>query len=135
MKRLILLESDVAQIQSLLDLARATPGADGGPLQILQDAIETAEIRKPTAMPANVVRMNSRVYVCDLDSSEETAYTLVFPQHADIDRHRISVLAPLGAALLGRKAGQIVTPVTPNGRKRRLRVGAIVYEEDAVPAA
>jgi regulator of nucleoside diphosphate kinase len=79
--------------------------------------------------------MNSQVYVFDLDSGEETAYTLVFPQHADIDRHRISVLAPLGAALLGRRVGQIVRPITPNGRKRRLRVGAIVCEHVAVPAA
>jgi regulator of nucleoside diphosphate kinase len=133
--KLILLESDVAQIQSLIEAAKATPGNDGELIQVLQEAIETAEIRKPATMPTNIVRMNSQVYVFDLDSGEETAYTLVFPQHADIDRHRISVLAPLGAALLGRRVGQIVRPVTPNGRKRRLRVGAIVCEHVAVPAA
>jgi regulator of nucleoside diphosphate kinase len=79
--------------------------------------------------------MNSQVYLFDLDSGEETTYTLVFPQQADIDRRRISVLAPLGAALLGRRAGQIVTPITPNGRRRRLRIGPIVCEQAAVSAA
>jgi regulator of nucleoside diphosphate kinase len=133
--KLILLQSDVAQIQSLFETAKAALRNDGELIQALQDAVETAEIRKPATMPTNVVRMNSQVYVFDLDAGEETAYALVFPQHADIDRHRISVLAPLGAALLGRRVGQIVRPITPNGRKRRVRIGAIVCEHIALPAA
>lgn len=131
----VLSESDVAQLESLLETVRTAPSNDTACVTALEDAIATAEIRDPNAMPANVVRMNSQVYVVDLDTGEETTYTLVLPQHEDFERHRLSVLAPIGAALLGRKAGQVVTPMTPNGRRRRLRVGAVIGEHHAVTAA
>ena len=133
--RLILSEPDRASLESILEESRKAQGNDAACVRALEDAIDTAEIRKTGAMPTNVVRIHSQVYVHDLDSGEEAAYTLVLPGHADIDRRRVSVLAPIGAALLGRRAGEIVTPVTPNGRRRRLRVGAIVREQVAVSAA
>ena len=137
MKRrgLVLSEADLTLVEAILQDAEKAAGSDSACIRTLEEAIETAEIRRPDAMPTNVVRMHSQVYIRDLDSGEEVAYTLVFPQHADIDRHRVSVLAPIGAALLGRRVGEIVTPVTPNGHRRRLRVGAIVNEHDAAPAA
>ncbi len=137
MKRhqLILSEPDCASLESLLEEAKMSPGNDATCVQALEEAIQTAEIRKTAAMPTNVVRIHSQVFVRDLDSGEEAAYTLVLPLHADIDQRRVSVLAPIGAALLGRSVGEVVTPVTPNGRRRRLRVGAIVCEQVAVSAA
>lgn len=130
--RLQLSKSDEEHLRAVLDDATST-GRDSRCVETLQEGIETAEIIKAGAMPTNVVRMNSQVYVTDLDSGEETVYTLVFPQHADMERHRVSVLAPIGAALLGSRAGQVIKPLTPGGR-RRLRVGAIVCEHDAAPA-
>jgi regulator of nucleoside diphosphate kinase len=130
--RMMLLESDAARLRAVLDDAKTAARRDC--VETLEETIEAAEIVQSSVLPPNVVRMNSEVYVTDLESGEDSVYTLVFPQHADMERHYVSVLAPIGAALLGSRVGQVITPITPAGR-RRLRVGAIVREHDAVPAA
>lgn len=60
--------------------------------------------------------MNSTVRLRDLDSEEIETYTLVFPEDADIERNRISVLAPVGTAIIGCQAGDVVTWSVPRGR-------------------
>lgn len=133
-RRIVLSASDVPHLKAVIEHAKISVGNGSGCVHDLEDQLDTADVVQPRAMPVNVVRMNSQVYVTDLDSGEETLYTLVFPQQADMERHRVSVLAPIGTALLGSRAGQVITPLTPGGR-RRLRVGAIICERDAVPAA
>lgn len=83
-----------------------------------------------TAIPHNVVTMNSRVRLKDMETDEEKIYTLVFPSDADIERYRISILAPIGTAILGYRAGDTVDWLVPAG-KRKVRIQEILYQPEA----
>ena len=74
--------------------------------------------------------MNSSVRLKDLDTKKELTYTLVFPSDADAGQNRISVLAPIGTALIGYRVGDIITWEVPAGR-RRLKVEKIIYQPEA----
>jgi len=84
-----------------------------------------AEVRDDADMPAGVVGMHSRVECVDEHSGERHELTLVFPQEADVDAGKVSVLAPVGSALLGLSVGQSIDWNTPGGRSLRLRVTAV----------
>ena len=85
------------------------------------EALESAEVRRPGRVPKDVVRMNSRVRVLDFDTRRKGLYTLVFPEEANISQGFVSVLAPLGIALLGRRKGDVIEAKVPGGI-RKLRV-------------
>jgi regulator of nucleoside diphosphate kinase len=74
--------------------------------------------------------MNSQVLLCDIDTLETMTYTLVFPKDADIDSGSISVLAPVGTAILGYRQGDIVEWPVPAGI-RRLRIEKVLYQPEA----
>jgi regulator of nucleoside diphosphate kinase len=82
--------------------------------------IERADIVPPHQALPGLVRMGSRVTYRDDDGVKEV--TLVYPHEADIAQKRISVLAPVGAALIGLSVGQSIEYETPNGEKRSLTV-------------
>jgi regulator of nucleoside diphosphate kinase len=84
----------------------------------------------PEHVPANVVTMNSQVQVVDLETDERRSLTLVFPSMASIEVGRISVLAPLGTALIGSREGAHVAWQTPRGL-RQLQVQRVVYQPEA----
>jgi regulator of nucleoside diphosphate kinase len=102
----------------------ATPGASLG------QELSRGEVVPPTDVPRGVVTMNSRVRVRDEDGDEPEDYTLVYPQDADIDEGRVSVLAPMGMALLGAKVGDVVEVRAPAG-VRRLRIDRLLYQPEA----
>lgn len=82
--------------------------------------IERADIVPPRQALLGLVRMGSRVTYRDEVGIREV--TLVYPQEADIERKRVSVLAPVGAALIGLSVGQSIEYTTPSGAKRSLTV-------------
>ena len=96
----------------------------------LDDELQRCRLVTPDLVPRGVVTMNSRVRVRDLKSGETETYTLVYPESANIREEKLSVLAPLGRALLGRRKGQTVTVDAPAGR-RRLKVERILYQPEA----
>lgn len=75
--------------------------------------------------------MNSVVRFVDEDSGRESEVRLVFPGHADLESNQISVLAPIGSALLGLSVGDSIDWPVPNARSRRLRVVAVTYQPEA----
>ena len=77
--------------------------------------------------------MNSTVVLRDLDTGEVETYTLVYPNHADIARNRLSVLAPVGTAILGYHVGDVVRWRVPAG-VRRLRVEEVLFQPERVGA-
>lgn len=87
-------------------------------------------IESPREVPADVITMNSTVRLKDLDTGKELEYTLVYPGYADADRNRVSVLAPVGAAMLGCRIGDVLEWEGPKG-PRRLRAEAMVYQPEA----
>lgn len=77
-------------------------------------------------MPGDIVRMHSHVTYLDETSGERREVELVFPDEADLARGRVSVLAPVGSALLGLRENQAIDWPFPDGRPRRLRVARTV---------
>jgi regulator of nucleoside diphosphate kinase len=96
----------------------------------LRRELERGTVVPPTEVPGEVVTVHSRVRVSDTKLDEPEEYTLVYPDEADILQGRISVLAPIGAALLGARLGQVVKYVAPAG-VRRLKVEKILYQPEA----
>lgn len=96
----------------------------------LEGELARAQSVAPEAVPGDVVTMNSRVRLVDLDSQKESVYTLVYPGDADPANGRVSVLAPVGTALLGNRAGCDIEWVVPAG-VRRLRVQEILFQPEA----
>ena len=115
-------------------LTRLIQNAESGePREELDDLakeIERGIELQPREIPPDVVTMNSTVRVTDLDSGSTHVYTIVFPADADYEKGRISILAPLGTALLGFRVGDTVDWTMPRGT-RRLRIEEIVYQPEA----
>lgn len=100
-------------------------------LDVLRDEIDRADVVEPEKVPADRVTMNSRVRFLDEASREEEEVTLVFPGRADTAARCVSVLAPVGSALLGLSVGDSIEWPLPNARTRRLRVVSISYQPEA----
>jgi regulator of nucleoside diphosphate kinase len=99
-------------------------------LEELDEELDRADIVKPEEVPTDVITMNSTFRLRDLDNGEELIYTLVFPAKADSANGRISILAPVGTAVLGYRVGDTVEWDVPAGLKR-LKVEAIMYQPEA----
>lgn len=82
---------------------------------LLKKKVEEAEIVPVDKLPRTIVTMDSQVRLRDISSHESTRYILVYPKHASNGMRRLSVLSPLGAALLGRAEGDVVELATPFG--------------------
>ena len=97
--------------------------------------LDAADVVDSDSIPADVVTMNSRVSYEDETTGDRREVTIVFPQLSDGSGGRVSVLAPIGTALLGLAVGQTIQWPFPDGRSHRLRVLRIVYqpEADATP--
>lgn len=90
----------------------------------LRDELDRAAVIDPATFPADVVTMNSTVEFEDIGTGEIEEYTITFPENADIEHSRISILAPIGTALIGCRVGDIVKWSTPGGI-RQLRVRSV----------
>lgn len=110
-----------------LDYARLRTLAAGGNLA---EELSRATVVPKEQMPENVVRMHSRVTYLDESSGERREVELVFPEEADMASGKVSVLAPVGAALLGLVVGQSIDWPFPDGRARRLRVESTLAPSD-----
>jgi regulator of nucleoside diphosphate kinase len=94
--------------------------------------LDRASVVPLARLPPDVVRMGSRVrYRTDEGDQREVA--LVFPPEADIDQNRVSVMTPIGAALIGLRKGQSITWLTRDGRKQVLTVLRVIQSETDEP--
>jgi regulator of nucleoside diphosphate kinase len=99
--------------------------------QRLGDELVRATVVAPADLPADVVSMNTQVTCVEEISGKEHRLTLVYPPDADAAAGRVSVFAPIGAALLGLSVGQSIDWTGPDGRPLRIRVAAISYQPEA----
>ena len=83
----------------------------------LYEEIKKAEIVDAESFPADIVRLNSTVVIKDLNTKRDMTITIVLPQKADIKQKKVSVLAPIGTALIGFRKGQTVSWQVPSGKK------------------
>lgn len=117
------------------DMKRLRPLIEGvknsrDDLRGLQAELEHARVVTPAEVPADVITMNSKARLRDLDTSEEMIFTLAFPGNASIEHDRISVLAPIGTAMLGHRVGDEFQWEVPAGAVR-LRVEEVLYQPEA----
>ena len=123
-------EFDMKRLRELIAEAKRLDRRGNEYLESLEAELSRGKLVAPTDVPPDVVTMNSRVELVDLDTEEEMVYTLVFPHEADITQSKISVLAPIGTAILGYRVGDTLTWQVPDGI-RRLRVKQILYQPEA----
>ena len=123
-------EFDMERIRRLLDGTRVWSAKDRDFLQDLEQELDRAVVVSPQEVPADVVTMNSQVRVLDLDAGKEMVLRLVFPSDADYENGRVSVIAPVGTALLGYRAGDTVEWKVPGG-VRRLKIESVLYQPEA----
>ena len=121
---------DLERLRKLLQDSYSNAYRNSEYLEKLQKELDRAKVVSSQEIPANVVTMNSTVCLEDLDTQEEETYTLVFPENADLAQGKISVLAPIGTAMLGYEVGDTFEWDVPAG-KRRLRVKKILYQPEA----
>lgn len=118
---------DLERIEALLERMPPTQAAQ---YQALRGELDRADVLEPADIPADVVTMNSVVTFKDDDSGDELTISLVYPAGAGVPG-TVSILAPVGSALLGLKVGQPIEWPTPDGRRRQLRVLEIEYQPEA----
>lgn len=98
--------------------------------EALADELDRAEVVSAERIAGSVVTMNSRVVFRDEETGESREVSLVYPVDSDPERGRISVLAPVGSALLGLSVGQTIDWPLPWGRLKRFRVVEVVYQPE-----
>ena len=123
-------EPDYHRLSALIETTRERNDVDIQYLNKLEAELDRAEIVDPKDIPENVITMRSKVRLKDLVTGEANTYSLVFPTEADFNDGKISVLAPVGTAILGYKSGDTIEWSVPSGL-RRLKVDEILYQPEA----
>ncbi len=121
---------DKQRLEDLLMEVEASDPRKHGDLKALTEELHRAIIVNPRDVPSDVITMNSRAEMRDLESGETVDFTLVFPSEANIDEEKISVLAPIGAGMLGYRVGDQFEWKVPGGL-RRMKVTKVHYQPEA----
>ena len=129
-RTLYITEHDKKRLEELAGVATEFGSHARKDIESLVKELKRAVIVAPQNVPPDVVTMNSKVALLDLDTSERTEYVLVFPKDANIGNGSISVLAPIGTAILGYAKGDVVEWPVPFGM-RRIRIEDILYQPEA----
>ncbi|MGE5524273.1 MAG: nucleoside diphosphate kinase regulator [Rhodospirillaceae bacterium] len=126
-----LTEQDLNRLRHLIvDLTRAARGAQAG-VDTLEEILDLGRVVAVVDIPPDVVTMNSRVVFDDMDSGERRDVTIVYPDQADPVNGKVSILSPVGVALLGLTEGAETTLQLPRGRTARLRIAKVAYQPEA----
>ncbi|MDP9198949.1 MAG: nucleoside diphosphate kinase regulator [Pseudomonadota bacterium] len=115
-------------LDQLLKLVESQPGKR---FEKLESELVRAHVVSREKIPSDVVTMNSRVIFENETTRERREITLVYPGSADIDEGKISVLVPVGTALLGLRAGQSIDWELPGGEKQRFRIVEVPFQPEA----
>jgi regulator of nucleoside diphosphate kinase len=110
-----------ADHERLTDLATAALERLPDVAEELLSEMDRARVVEPRELPANVVRMGS-IVTFRSDDGQERRLTLVYPADESLDDHRLSVMTPVGAALIGLAEGQSISWTARDGRQHRLTV-------------
>lgn len=117
-RRIFVTTNDLKRLDELLSVAGAFNYLDRNDLKSLNSELGRAKIVDSRDVPPTVVTMNTRLRFLDLDDGSQTEVTLVFPAQANIDEGKISVLSPIGTALLGYAKGDKIEWMVPGGVRR-----------------
>lgn len=124
-------EHDRTRLERLIERIRENGSdADRHNADQLESELRRANVLGPEEMPKDVITMNSIVRMCDLESKKEYVYSLSFPADSEPTEGRISILAPVGTAMLGYRIGDVIDWPVPKGT-RRLEVLEIIYQPES----
>lgn len=126
---ILITNSDCERLRTLIAGMRGAKSATHDQLTALEQELDRAVVVASEEIPRDVVTMNSEVRLEDLDSGSIQRYKLVFPNQFRWD-HSISVLAPIGSAMLGYRVGDVFEWRVPRG-VRRLKVKEVIYQPEA----
>jgi regulator of nucleoside diphosphate kinase len=129
-KSIYVTSQDKQRLQDLLAATAASDPRQQGNWKELAEELDRAIIVEPNEVPPDVITMNSRADLVDLDAGETVTFTLVFPQDASVEEEKISVLAPIGAGMLGYRVGDEFEWNVPQGL-RRMKVAKVHYQPEA----
>ncbi|RFA26555.1 nucleoside diphosphate kinase regulator [Alkalilimnicola ehrlichii] len=118
---------DLERIEALLD---ELPPNAAAQLKGLEEELERAEVLEPEEIPPTLVTMNSTVRFVEEESGKEFELTLCYPHAVDGKPGKVSILAPVGSALLGLSVGQVIDWPRPDGRSIRVRVVDLMYQPE-----
>jgi regulator of nucleoside diphosphate kinase len=127
---IVVTRTDHERLRLLIESARAPRRWEEMHLLALADELESAEIVEPDAVPPDVVTMRSRVRVLVMVSGQASTYTICYPTEANLEAGRLSVLAPIGTALLGYREGDVVERPVPGG-VRVLKIEKLEHQPEA----
>ncbi|NCD22268.1 MAG: nucleoside diphosphate kinase regulator [Spartobacteria bacterium] len=129
-RKIYITTPDRQRLTFMLEEALAGKHRDAAFLKELARELSLAETVEPKDVPADVVTMNSRVVLKDVESGENSEYTLVFPEQADVAQGRLSVVSPIGTAILGYAKGSTINWQTPGG-PRQIKIVDLPYQPEA----
>ncbi len=130
-KKLIYITNyDMKRLRELIMVAREFGNGGKKYLSDLENELDNGVVVDSREVPQDVITMNSKVLLRDINTQKEIIYWLVFPDDANADQGKISILAPIGTALLGYKVGDIIEWRVPAGLTK-LKVEEILYQPEA----
>ena len=129
-KNIYITELDKIRLLKLISEAREYNLCKKENLDKLGQELERAQLVKSEEIPSNVITMNSCVAFEDLETGERFTYTLVFPNEAKLAENKISILAPIGTAILGFKVGDVIEWPVPDGMIK-LKVEEVLFQPEA----
>ena len=121
---------DMNRLFAMIEQLRKSGFRETANLEKLEEELARSDEVAPSEVAADVVTMNSRVRLQDEASGQTLECNLVFPSEADASANRISIVAPLGTAILGYRVGDTVTWPMPGG-ERQYKIVEIVYQPEA----
>ena len=117
-------------IKEVRRIKNSRSDAEWARIEELEAELNRAIIVDADKIPPDIVTMNSKAYLRDMDTGKDEFYQLVYPEDADIEQNKISILAPIGTAILGYKVGDIIEWKVPAGL-RKLKIKKILYQPGA----
>ncbi|MCC5829163.1 MAG: nucleoside diphosphate kinase regulator [Phycisphaeraceae bacterium] len=129
-RTIVITSQDLDRLRQLIHHTRELRTENDEYLRALEQELGQAQIVKADAVPPDVVTMNSTAVVRAEGSRRAQTWTVVYPEDADMDEGRISVLEPLGTALLGYRAGDSLEWDVPAGR-RRYEITKVIHQPEA----
>jgi regulator of nucleoside diphosphate kinase len=116
----------------LARLTRHLGDASPSPLEgLIDDVLDSAELVPSRAVSPDIVTMYSQVELADVATGQRQRLTVCYPSDAEPSAGFVSVLSPVGAALIGRRVGSIARWQTPNGEEGAAEVVALLFQPEA----
>jgi len=130
-KGIYITQHDLQRLKKLLNYLSTESNHQDFSVQELKDEMNRALVVSPKEVPENVITMNSRVLMRDVESGNDMTLWLVFPDKVDAVKNPVSILSPLGTAMIGYKVGDVFTWESPTGKKQ-IEVLDILYQPERV---